>query len=85
MSQTTPTYEVYVDATGLPLDVSSPIATADVQYYDSGVWIDRADDRLFFPYRQVEYIREVPAGASAESTETAPDEGTDEPPSDPVE
>jgi hypothetical protein len=98
MSQPLPTYEVYLDTEGVPLDLTSPVRTTDVMYYDSGIWMGRDEDRIFVPYHQVEAIREVeePEPATDDETEgtgdpeTKPTEGaeaepTDEPPSDPVE
>ena len=59
MSQPLPTYEVYLDTEGFPLDLTSPVRTTDVMYYDSGIWIERDGDRIFVPYHEVEVIREV--------------------------
>jgi len=93
MPQSLPSYEVYLDTEGLPLDLTSPVRTTDVMYYDSGIWIARDEDRIFVPYHQVEVIREVekPDDAMPAESETATEatvettETTGEPPSDPVE
>ncbi|MFW5938569.1 MAG: hypothetical protein ACOCSN_06460 [Halanaeroarchaeum sp.] len=93
MTQSLPTYEVYVDTEGLPLDLTSPVRTTDVMYYDSGIWIEREKDRIFVPYHQVEVIREVeepdgetaPESAAEREGNGEPTEPTDEPPRDPVE
>ncbi|MGM0399653.1 MAG: hypothetical protein ACQEQY_11785, partial [Halobacteriota archaeon] len=101
MSESLPTYEVYLDTEGLPLDLTSPVHTADIMYYDTGIWIEREQDRLFVPYRRVQVIRELTersasAGEERETeadgdaktattAETEPDERATEPPNDPVE
>lgn len=74
MSESLPTYEVYIDTESLPLDLTSPIETTDVMYYDTGIWIEREQDRLFVPYRKVEAIRELRAQPLSE---TAPESGTE--------
>jgi hypothetical protein len=86
MAQTRPTYEVHIDTQGLPLDLTSPVETPDVKYYDAGIWLTRSNDRVFLPYRSVLAIREVPADAADDDAETAePTAAETEPPSDPVE
>lgn len=96
MSTSLPTYEVYLDTEGLPLDLTSPVHTSDIMYYDTGIWIDRERDRLFLPYRRVQVIRELTdrdAVASEAETdaeldareEVQSEAGQTEPPTDPVE
>ncbi|MFB6082230.1 MAG: hypothetical protein ABEJ67_05355 [Halanaeroarchaeum sp.] len=51
-------YEVYVDAADVDVALSSPLSASEVQFYDSGVWIERDRDRLFVPYRRIDLIRE---------------------------
>lgn len=70
MSQVMPTYEVYLDTEGFPLDLTSPVRTTDVMYYDSGIWIGRDEDRIFVPYHQLEVIREVDEPERATGGET---------------
>lgn len=70
MSQVMPTYEVYLDTEGFPLDLTSPVRTTDVMYYDSGIWIGREEDRIFVPYHQLEVIREIEEQGSATDHET---------------
>ena len=79
MSQPLPTYEVYLDTEGFPLDLTSPVRTTDVMYYDSGIWIGRDEDRIFVPYHQLEVIREVeePERATGGETEAAAEAETE--------
>lgn len=38
--------------------VVSPVTGEGIDFYDSGVWLERESGRNFFPYRQVRTIRE---------------------------
>lgn len=69
--ETTRTYHVHLREAA-PAEVEEPIETGHLDFYDSGVWIDRETDRVFFPWAQVAMIREV---------ETLPE--TDEPDANP--
>lgn len=61
-----PEYEIHlVGDAPAELDVESPVPTRRIDYYDSGVWIDREGDRLFLPYERVFAIRETGSGESA--------------------
>ncbi|UWG46892.1 hypothetical protein HSRCO_0597 [Halanaeroarchaeum sp. HSR-CO] len=76
MSESLPTYEVYLDTEGLPLDLTSPVHTADIMYYDTGIWIEREQDRLFVPYRRVQVIRELTDRSAAVAEGTEPEAET---------
>ena len=63
MSQST--YSVYLvehGETGGKRHVTSPIEGNELQFYDTGVWLDRETGRNFFPYEQIRTIREHPEG-----------------------
>lgn len=72
MSQST--YSVYLvehgDAGG-KRQVTSPVQGHELQFYDTGVWLDRETGRNFFPYEQIRTIREHPPGAETDR-ETEP-------------
>lgn len=55
------TYSVYLvepgDAGG-KREVTSPVEGHSLDFYDSGVWLNRETGRNFFPYEQVRTIRE---------------------------
>jgi len=95
MSHPGHTYEVHFETTNLAVDVTSPVRSSGVKYYDSGVWIDRETDRIFVPYRRVKLIREIREGTEHEATTEEPErpaeeseepaESASEPPTDPVE
>jgi len=36
------------------LEADAPIETGYVDFYDSGVWVDRPQRRTFYPYEHVE-------------------------------
>lgn len=48
--------------------IMSPVTGDEIDFYDSGVWLTRADGRNFFPYEQVRTIRE-------HSSQEGPDRG----------
>lgn len=55
------TYEVYltaVESTDEEPTVESPVVSGSLEFYDSGVWVDRRDSRDFFPYERIRRIRE---------------------------
>jgi hypothetical protein len=67
-------YEVHLATDAVKqLDVSSPVETDRIDYYDSGLWVGRPDGRDFFPYHQVLTIRERPAGEQSGSERDAHD------------
>ena len=73
-------YDVYLlEDAPEDLDVQSPLSTRHIEYYDSGVWIDHGDDRLFLPYARLFAIRERIATESADAAEESKDAGDDEP------
>ncbi|WP_276279134.1 hypothetical protein [Halorussus caseinilyticus] len=43
-------------------EVTSPVSGHSLEFYDTGVWIDRDTGRNFFPYEQIRTIREHPEG-----------------------
>ncbi|MFD1632728.1 hypothetical protein ACOZ4L_08035 [Haloplanus ruber] len=44
------------------------IRAESIQFYDSGVWVDHADGREFFPYRRVLRISERPTSATDDTS-----------------
>ena len=38
--------------------VTSPVSGHKLEFYDTGVWLDRETGRNFFPYEQIRTIRE---------------------------
>jgi hypothetical protein len=63
------TYSVYLvehGETGGKRHVTSPVEGHELQFYDTGVWIERETGRNFFPYEQVRTIREHPEGRESE-------------------
>jgi hypothetical protein len=63
--QTGPEYDVYLDIDdSADVDVESPIHTARIDYYDSGIWVDRDTGRTFLPYDRILLIEERPASES---------------------
>ncbi|WP_208023516.1 hypothetical protein [Halorussus pelagicus] len=78
------TYSVYLvrrnGEQGGKREVTSPVPGHELEFYDTGVWVDRETGRNFFPYEQVRTIREHPEGrdtahASAAGTETTEGSG----------
>ena len=69
-----PTYAVYLRETDFPgVEVSSPVETDRLEFYDTGIWATREDGgRDFFPWERVALIREVTATATedGEAAET---------------
>lgn len=70
-----PMYVVYLRETDIPgVEISSPVETDRLEFYDTGIWAAREDGgRDFFPWERVALIREVTA------TSTEDDEATDTP------
>ncbi len=75
------TYRVYLREASPHPSVTSPVETDHIEYYDSGVWLDRAGGRVFLPYHQIQLIAEGdPGGEDAgtdipvERSETRPEE-----------
>lgn len=52
-------------------EVTSPVPGHELEFYDTGVWVDRETGRNFFPYEQIRTIREHPEGRRAERASTA--------------
>ena len=52
------TYTVYLREQSPNPEVTSPLATDRIDYYDAGIWVHREEDRLFLPYHQIQLIRE---------------------------
>lgn len=79
------TYSVYLverhGEQGGEREVTSPVRGHGLEFYDSGVWLDRDRGRSFFPYEQIRTIREHPEGESTER-ETEAGEDTDSRPSE---
>ncbi|WP_202932597.1 hypothetical protein [Halorussus salinus] len=58
--------------------VTSPVQGHELEFYDTGVWLNREEGRNFFPYEQIRTIREHPEGRYAEqepATARRPEEG----------
>jgi hypothetical protein len=76
-SKTDRTYEVHLTEE-LSADVTSPVTTDRLDFYDSGVWAHGDAGRDFFPYERVAVIRELPAqadeAAAAETAESTADD-----------
>ena len=67
MSQST--YSVYLvehGESGGKRHVTSPVEGHELEFYDTGVWLDRETGRNFFPYEQIRTIREHPAEGGPE-------------------
>lgn len=80
---TTRVYHVHLsDDVAAALDLTSPIETDRIDYYDAGIWVGTDDGRDFFPYEHVLTIRErappepvAPgAGGTGEPEPTEPDQ-----------
>jgi hypothetical protein len=60
------TYSVYLvqrhGEQGGKREVTSPVEGHELEFYDTGVWLDRETGRNFFPYEQIRTIREHPGG-----------------------
>ncbi|MFC4448127.1 hypothetical protein [Halorussus aquaticus] len=73
------TYSVYLierhGEQGGKREVTSPVQGHELEFYDSGVWLNRETGRNFFPYRQIRTIREHPEGNPAESESQTSREG----------
>lgn len=55
-------YQVYLHEDDPDAGVESPVTGNRVDFFDSGVWIQRAEhNRDFFPYEMVTVVRERPA------------------------
>ena len=56
------TYSVYLvqrhGEQGGKREVTSPVSGHSLEFYDTGVWLDRETGRNFFPYAQIRTIRE---------------------------
>ena len=65
------TYRIHLREESPDEDVKSPLTTDRIDYYDSGIWVHREEDRLFLPYHQIQLIRE---GAESEEESEAPEE-----------
>lgn len=56
------TYSVYLVERGTEhggqRGVTSPVQGHELEFYDTGVWLNRDRGRNFFPYEQVRTIRE---------------------------
>ncbi|WP_276301714.1 hypothetical protein [Halorussus lipolyticus] len=58
--------------------VTSPVGGHELEFYDTGVWLDRETGRNFFPYEQIRTIREHPEGGVETTGGTAEtDSGSD--------
>lgn len=56
------TYRVYLREASPHPAVTSPVETDHIEYYDSGVWLDRSGGRVFLPYHQIQLIAEGDPG-----------------------
>lgn len=54
-------YEVYLLEDDSGADVESPVRGQRLDFFDSGVWVERESGRDFFPYERVQVVRERPA------------------------
>ncbi|WP_321112392.1 hypothetical protein [Halorussus salinisoli] len=65
------TYSVYLvqrhGEQGGKREVTSPVSGHSLEFYDTGVWLDRKMGRNFFPYEQIRTIREHPEDEQSES------------------
>lgn len=72
------TYSVYLvqrhGEQGGKREVTSPVQGNELEFYDTGVWLDRDRGRNFFPYEQIRTIREHPEGTPTESQSRTPQE-----------
>jgi hypothetical protein len=76
------TYSVYLierpGEHGGKREVTSPVSGHRLEFYDTGVWLDRETGRNFFPYDQIRTIREHPASEERTDDRGATDrEGTE--------
>jgi len=59
------TYSVYLvqrrGEQGGKRAVTSPVSGHELDFFETGVWLDREAGRNFFPYEQIRTIREHPA------------------------
>lgn len=73
------TYSVYLierhGEQGGKREVTSPVQGHELEFYDSGVWLNRETGRNFFPYEQIRTIREHSEGKRAESQSHTPQDG----------
>lgn len=73
------TYSVYLverGESGGEREITSPVEGYELQFYDTGVWLERENGRNFFPYEQIRTIRELSDGAKREleaEAESEPD------------
>jgi len=59
-------------------EVTSPVVGHELDFYDSGVWLDRETGRNFYPYDQIRTIREHPEGRGPEhASEPITESGSD--------
>ena len=65
------TYRIHLREESPSEDVTSPLTTSRIDYYDSGIWVHREEDRLFLPYHQIQLIRE---GTESEEESNASEE-----------
>ena len=69
------TYSVYLvqrhGEQGGKREVTSPVSGHSLEFYDTGVWLDRETGRNFFPYEQIRTIREHPEGGAADTSQQA--------------
>jgi hypothetical protein len=77
------TYSVYLvqhrGEQGGKRQVTSPVEGHRLEFYDTGVWLDRETGRNFFPYEQIRTIRERPTEETGEDGPSS-DEGEERPP-----
>jgi len=64
-------FEVFLTAEASDDFGDASIRAESVQFYDSGVWVDHADGRDFFPYRRILRISEQDASTTGERRDVA--------------
>jgi hypothetical protein len=64
-------YEVFLTAAASEDFGDASVRAESVQFYDSGVWVDHADGRDFFPYRRVLRVSERDASTTGERRDVA--------------
>jgi hypothetical protein len=77
------TYSVYLierhGEQGGEREVTSPVRGHSLDFYDTGVWLDRETGRNFFPYEQIRTIREHPEDQAPDrATEPVIESGSEE-------
>lgn len=54
-------YEVHLREDDPEAGVESPVTGHKLDFFDSGVWVERENERDFFPYETVVVVKERPA------------------------